>query len=280
MGNYLKTSYNLNDADVVSVIDELPLWSAPFGLKLLDKINYRKNITAIDIGFGLGFPLLEVAMRLGNSCKVFGIDPWEAAIQRVKAKIGIYGISNVEMISGVAEKIPLPDNSIDLVFSNNGLNNVNNLKAVLAECGRISRTGAQLVFNFNTDKTMIEFYSVLENVLREKNMRKETDLMKKHIHKKRKPVEEFQILLENNGFTIIETLFDEFSVSFVDGTTMLNHFLIKLAFIESWKEFIPENKQREIFEEVEKQLNKIAESKGSLKLTIPYILMDCEKTGA
>lgn len=280
MDNYLKTSYNLNDAEVVSVIDELSLWSAPFGLKLLAKINYRKNITAVDIGSGLGFPLLEVAMRLGNSCKVFGIDPWEAAVERTKKKIEIYGISNVKMISGVAEKIPLPDNSIDLIISNNGLNNVNNLKAVLAECGRISRTGAQLVFNFNTDKTMNEFYSVLENVLLEKNMQKELDLMKKHIYKKRKPVEEFQILLENNGFTVIETLLDEFSITFVDGTTMLNHFLMKLAFIESWKEIIPEEKQGEIFKEIEKRLNKIAESKGSIKLTIPYILMNCEKTGA
>lgn len=280
MDNYLKTSYNLNDAEVVSVIDELSLWSAPFGLKLLDKINYRKNITAVDIGSGLGFPLLEVAMRLGNSCKVFGIDPWEAAVERTKKKIEIYGISNVKMISGVAEKIPLPDNSIDLIISNNGLNNVNNLKAVLAECGRISRTGAQLVFNFNTYKTMIEFYSVLENVLLEKIMQKELDLMKKHIYKKRKPVEEFQILLENNGFTVIETLLDEFSITFVDGTTMLNHFLMKLAFIESWKEIIPEEKQGEIFKEIEKRLNKIAESKGSIKLTIPYILMNCEKTGA
>ena len=279
MENYLKTSYNLNDAYVVSVIDELPLWSAPFGLKLLDKINYRKNISAVDIGSGLGFPLLEVAMRLGNSCKVYGIDPWEAAVERAKKKIEIYGISNVKMISGFAEKIPLPDNSIDLIISNNGLNNVNNLRAVFEECGRISRTGAQLVFNFNTDKTMFEFYTVLENIFLEKNMQKEHDLLKRHIYIKRKPVEEFQILLENNGFTIIETLFDEFSITFVDGTTMLNHFLLKLAFIESWKEFIPEEKQVEIFGEVEKRQNKIAESKGSIKLTIPYILMNCEKTG-
>ncbi|MCW8961437.1 MAG: hypothetical protein OQK29_07725 [Ignavibacteriaceae bacterium] len=84
MDNYLKTNCNLNDSEVVSVIDELPLWSAPFGLRLLDKINYRKNITALDIGSGLGFPLLEVAMRLGDSCKVYGIDPWEAAVRNDK----------------------------------------------------------------------------------------------------------------------------------------------------------------------------------------------------
>jgi len=47
MDNYLKTNYDLNAKETVTVIDELPLWSAPFGLKLLEKIKYLKNITAL-----------------------------------------------------------------------------------------------------------------------------------------------------------------------------------------------------------------------------------------
>ena len=30
-------------------LDEISLWSAPFGLKLLDFIIYKQNITAIDL---------------------------------------------------------------------------------------------------------------------------------------------------------------------------------------------------------------------------------------
>jgi len=280
MEEYLKTSYDLNNKELVSVIDELPLWSAPFGLRILDKIKYRKNITALDIGFGMGFPILEVAMRLGDSCKVYGIDPWEAAVERTKTKIKIYEITNVDIITGVAEKIPLPDNSVDLIFSNNGLNNVNDLKTVLKECNRISKTGTQLVFTFNTDKTMIEFYSVLENVLRNKNMLNEIGLMQKHIYKKRKPLEEFQLLLEDTGFSVKELFNDEFSITFTDGTTMFNHFLIKLAFIGSWKEFIPEERHKEIFAEVERRLNELAQRNGLIKLTVSFVLMDCEKTAA
>lgn len=133
MKKYLTTNYDLNDESIISVIDELPLWAAPFGLKLLDKINYRKNITALDIGSGLGFPLLEIAMRLGNTCKIYGLDPWGAAIERIKTKVGIYGICNVEVLNGVAEKIPLPDKSVNLIFSNNGLNNVEDLSISLKE---------------------------------------------------------------------------------------------------------------------------------------------------
>jgi ubiquinone/menaquinone biosynthesis C-methylase UbiE len=278
MIEFLKTNYDLNDNEVVSAIDELPLWSAPFGLRLLDKIKYRKNITALDIGSGLGFPLLEIAMRLGNSCKVYGIDPWKAANDRVKTKIRIYGITNVELINGVAEDIPLPNKSLDLIFSNNGLNNVNDLKKVLSECGRISRLGSQLIFTFNADKTMIEFYMVLEEVLCEKNMNKEIDIMKEHIYKKRRPVEDYQLLLEDAGYSIDEILSDEFNLRFVDGTTMFNHFLIRLAFMESWRSIIPEEKRDEIFSLLEEKLNQIAESKRSLVITVPYFLINCEKS--
>jgi len=277
MDNYLKTNYDLNNAETVSVIDELPLWSAPFGLSLLNKIKYKKNITALDIGSGLGFPLLEVAMRLGNSCKVYGIDRWEAAVERIKTKIKLYGISNVEIITGVAENIPLPDNSVDLIFSNNGLNNVNDLEAVLNECSRVSKIGSQLLFTFNTDKTMIEFYSVLEDVLREKDMHEEIEMMKQHIYKKRRPAEEFVKLLTDRGYKVNDLAKHGFEYSFADGSAMFNHFLITLAFIGSWKEIVPEERQKEVFAVVEKRLNEIAENEGVFKLSVPYILMDCEK---
>jgi hypothetical protein len=59
---------------------------------------------------------------------------------------------------------------------------------------------------------------------------------------------------------------------------MLNHFLITLSFIESWKALVPKGIQQEIFEEVEKRLNDSARLSGSLKLTVPFVLIDCLKT--
>ena len=278
MDNYLKASYNLNDKETVSVIDELPLWSAPFGLMLLEKINYKKNIAVLDIGSGPGFPLLEVAMRLGNTCKVYGIDPWKAAVERIKTKIRIYGITNTEIIEGVAENIPLPDNSVDLIISNNGLNNVDDLDKVLSECSRISRLGSQLLFTYNTDKTMIEFYSVLEKTLLDKNMTNEIQLMKKHIYNKRKPVEEFASLLKDKRYLVNEISYEQFDYKFVDASAMFNHFLIKLAFIGSWKAFLPEERHEEIFKEIETRLNNQATKTGSLRLTVPFVLIDCKRS--
>jgi arsenite methyltransferase len=175
------------------------------------------------------------------------------------------------------KRLPLPDNSVDLIFSNNGLNNVSDIKAVLNECRRISKLGSQLVFTYNTDKTMREFYSVMEGALREKNMLNEIESMKKHIYKKRKPVEEFIQLLNASGYSINEISRDEFTYRFVDGTAMINHFLIKLAFIDSWKEFISDEKQTDFLAELVQKLNQLASSNGILKLTIPFTIIDCEK---
>lgn len=278
MSVYLNTGFDIYNPDFISAIDELPLWSAPFGLRLLNEIKYRKNITAIDIGFGLGFPLLEVAMRLGTTCKVYGIDPWVQAVERTERKIHHYGIKNVELITGEAENIPLPDSSVDLIISNNGINNVKDPDKTLSEISRIAKPGAQFVFTFNTDKTMLEFYTVFETVLLEKSLIDKIKKLKDHIYAKRKPVVEVVNSLMQHNFSINLVDHDEFQYVFTDGTTMLNHFLIQLAFIESWKKIIQEDLQQTVFKEIEERLNARAEEVGSLKLTVPFALVDAVRT--
>jgi SAM-dependent methyltransferase len=90
MGNEEKY-LNFDSPENVQFFDELPLWSAPFGVRLFEQIHLRKNITAVDIGSGAGFPLTELAIRLGKSCTVYGIDPWEAAIVRAARQDEVFG---------------------------------------------------------------------------------------------------------------------------------------------------------------------------------------------
>jgi ubiquinone/menaquinone biosynthesis C-methylase UbiE len=85
MDHYLSTRYNLNDPDLISAIDDLPLWSAPFGMKLLEVVELRQDMHVLDVGSGTGFPLLELSQRLGSTCRVFGMDPWGAALDRVRS---------------------------------------------------------------------------------------------------------------------------------------------------------------------------------------------------
>src|SRR3990170_358893 len=242
MTKFRKFTFNLDDKDTVSIIDELPLWSAPFGLKLLDTIKLRPNITALDIGFGLGFPLLEVAQRLGNSSKVYGIDPWKAATERTQIKI-----------------------------------NIQNLEKVMNECKRVAKKSAQFVATVNLDETMIEFYNELEKVLTEEKLSENVSKLKTHIYQKRHPLDELNKLFESNGFKIVKVIHDSFKVRFLNATTMFNHYLIRLAFLDSWLDLVPADKVDKIFDHVENRLNLKAREHGEMILTIPFVLIDAEK---
>lgn len=277
MPKYLETNFDINSDRLVELFDELPLWAAPFGLKLLDNIRFRKNITALDIGFGAGFPLTELAMRLGSSCKIYGIDPWETAIKRAEKKIDFYGIKNIEIIRGVAENIPLKDNFIDLITSNNGINNVSDLNKTLSECSRVMKSGGQFIQTMNLDTTMIEFYDIMENVLQDLKMESEFSKMREHIYKKRRPLNEFIELMEQNDFSVSNIINDRFYYKFNDGTTMLQHYFIRLAFLDGWKNIVPADKQVEIFKIIENRMNEKAKEDGFFELGVPFVLIDCEK---
>lgn len=278
MTNYLNNTYNLNSDDLIEVLDEMPFWSAPFGLELLNNLTLKKHISILDIGFGTGFPLTEIAMRFGNTCKIYGIDPWAAAIERAKKKINLYGIKNIEIIEGVSENIPLSNNSIDLIVSNNGINNVSDLKQTLAECKRVHKQGGEFIQTVNLENSMIEFYNAFEDVLEEEGMHNEIDLMKKHIYSKRKPINEFLNTIEQHGYSVSKVINKEFKYTFADGTTMFNHYFIQLAFLESWKGLLNENDQLHVFSKVEKMLNKIALEEGHVNLTIPFVVITSKRT--
>lgn len=275
MKNYLHKQFDINQS--ISCLDELPLWSAPFGMKILDTIDYKENISVLDIGFGTGFPILEIAMRLGNSSTVYGIDPWKEAIERCKEKLAFYDIHNVKLIESKAETIPLESNSIDLVTSNNGINNVTDIPCVLHECARVLRQGGQFIQTMNTDKTMHEFYTLLEKAMLEFNLKDRLAMMHQHIEQKRPKADKITALMEESGFNISSVEHDEFRYKFANGTGMLNHYFIRLAFMDSWKKLLPKDKIEEIFDYIEVHLNALAKEKGGINLTIPFVTIDARK---
>ncbi len=207
---------------------------------------------------------------------MFGIDLSIPAVERTWLKLKYADVKNVELVEGAAERMPFENDFFDLIVSNNGLNNVQDLTKVLAECSRISKISAQMVFTFNTDETFKIFYDVFREVLRERGL-KECELkIDAHIHSKRRPVPQFENLLSVSGFKIRSIENDEFSYRFTDGTSMLNHFFIKLAFMESWKEIIPGDMQEDVFRRIEEKLNHMAEKETGIDMRVPFVTLDCE----
>ena len=268
---------DLDDPGLVTVLDEVPVWSAPFGRRLLERVRLRSGFTVLDIGCGTGFPLLEIAQRLGPAGRAVGIDPWGAALARAREKARVYGASRAHVVRAVGEGLPLADGSVDLIVSNNGLNNVQDPPAVLAECYRVCRPGAQLVATMNLPETMGLFYEAFAATLAELGLGERVATMRRHIHEKRKPVEETEALIRGAGFAIELGERDEFTWRFLDGRALFQHFIIRLGFLPAWASVVGEADAPRVFTALQARLDAVAAERGELPLAVPFVCLDCCK---
>mgnify|MGYP000446548136 CR=1 FL=1 len=276
MPDYLDKNLDWTHPAFVAIYDELPLWSAIFGHLLLEHIQIRPHLRVLDVGCGTGFPLLELAQRLGATCQVYGIDPWEAALNRVRQKAELLDIRNVEVRQGDAAAMPFQDGTFDLIVSNLGINNFENAAAALAECSRVAKPGARIALTTNLRGHMDEFYEVFETSLQELGKTAALDRLTKHIHH-RTTLEETSQLLEGAGFEVARIHRDSFSMRFVDGSTMLRHSFIRIGFLDAWREVAGASDEREVFARIEENLNRLAGQQGELRLTIPTAYIEGEK---
>ncbi|MFH1739729.1 MAG: methyltransferase domain-containing protein [bacterium] len=277
MTDYLTNKYDLDNPNIVSVYDELSLWSAMFGGILLRHVQLRANSTVLDVGCGIGFPLLELAQRLGSSCQVYGIDPWGAALNRVTHKINTLNIQNVEVIKGDAVDMPFKNDVIDLIVSNVGVNNFENPEMCIRECWRVAKPFAQIALTTNLQGHMKEFYEVFHLTLKECCEPKKLDDLQDHIHH-RSTVEGIRGMLEKAGFSIRTVHKEAFPMRFLDGSAMLRHSFTKVAFLDGWRSFLTPEEEMKVFPKLERNLNDLAEKKGELELTIPMAYIEGEKS--
>jgi arsenite methyltransferase len=270
-------SYKFEDTkEAISTYDELPLWSAPFGLLLFKHLELKPGLRIIDIGSGAGFPVIELAERFGKSCTLYGIDTWANANDRAKQKIKNFGLTNVEIIEGSAEKIPFDSSSIDLMVSNLGINNFENPLLVFTECNRVLKHKGKLVLTTNLNGHWIEFYNVFEETLLQLGKNKLANTILAH-QEHRGTVESISKLFTGSGFKITRHFEESFEMKFSDGSAFLNHHFVKLGWLASWKNLLPEKEMKNIFLLLEENLNSYSCKHGGLELSVPMAFIEGEK---
>jgi arsenite methyltransferase len=276
MSSYL--SYTFHDSpEFINTFDEAPLWSAQFGLLMLKHLELKRGMTVLDIGSGAGFPLMELAGRLGPSSKLYGLDPWKNANERARQKTRDYGLTNVEIIEGKAENIPLKTDSIDLVISNLGINNFGEPEAAFHECFRVLKPDGVLVLTTNLNGHWKQFYTVFEQTLRQLGKDNLVDcILKEQEH--RGTLTSVSSLFTESGFILSRYYEETMKMKFLDGTAFLNHHFIKLGWLDSWKELFPAEMHEEIFSALENNLNIYAERHNGLKLSVPMAYVEGRKT--
>ena len=104
----------------------------------------RAGDTVLDIGSGSGTDVIHAAMLVGSSGRVIGLDLTAAMREKCARNAAAHGLTNVEVIEGHAEQIPLPDASVDVVTSNGVINLVPDKALAVREIYRVLRPGGRV----------------------------------------------------------------------------------------------------------------------------------------
>jgi ubiquinone/menaquinone biosynthesis C-methylase UbiE len=97
----------------------------------------------LDLGSGGGIDVLLSARRVGPTGKAFGLDMTDEMLALARENQGRSGLTNVEFLKGEIERIPLPDNSVDVIISNCVINLSADKDRVIAEAFRVLKPGGR-----------------------------------------------------------------------------------------------------------------------------------------
>ena len=97
----------------------------------------------LDLGSGGGIDVLLSAKRVGPTGKAYGLDITDEMLELANENKRKSGVNNVEFLKGDIERIPLPDNSVDVIISNCVINLSADKDQVLREAYRVLKPGGR-----------------------------------------------------------------------------------------------------------------------------------------
>ncbi|WP_440948514.1 class I SAM-dependent methyltransferase [Methanosarcina sp. T3] len=125
------------------------LFASPFEGKFIDsglqKLQAAPGEIILEIGFGTGQAILELAHAVGNSGRVYGIDLSEKMCEITRAKVEKAGFSkSVQLVNGDALNLPFQGSSFNAIFMSFTLElfDTPEVSMVLKECQRVLKKTA------------------------------------------------------------------------------------------------------------------------------------------
>jgi arsenite methyltransferase len=107
--------------------------------------SLKEGDVVLDLGSGAGFDAFLSAQRVGKTGRVIGVDMTPEMIAKAKENARKGNYSNVEFRLGEIEKLPIEDNSIDVIISNCVINLSPDKESVFKEGYRVLKSGGRLM---------------------------------------------------------------------------------------------------------------------------------------
>jgi arsenite methyltransferase len=106
--------------------------------------NIKEGDVVLDLGSGAGFDCFLASKKAGKTGKVIGVDMTEEMIAKARILAKENGYSNVEFRLGDIEKIPVDDNSVNVIISNCVINLAPDKAKVFKEAHRVLKSGGKM----------------------------------------------------------------------------------------------------------------------------------------
>ncbi|HEV2123750.1 MAG TPA: arsenite methyltransferase [Chloroflexota bacterium] len=134
---------NLYDVDQLETLPEGAILASLGCGNPTALIDLRPGETVLDLGSGGGIDVLLSAKRVGPTGFAYGLDMTDEMLALAERNAAEQGVSNVQFLKGEIERIPLPDNSVDVVISNCVINLSSDKGQVLREAFRVLKPGGR-----------------------------------------------------------------------------------------------------------------------------------------
>ena len=116
----------------------------------LELLAIREGESVLEIGFGTGCALVEIARRVGVSGRACGLDLTPEMITRARRRLEKQGlVGRVELCEGDARKMPYEDGLFDAVYMSETLElfDTPDIPVVFAEIRRVLKVRGRLVLS-------------------------------------------------------------------------------------------------------------------------------------
>jgi arsenite methyltransferase len=113
----------------------------------ISRAGLKPGETVLDLGSGAGFDAFLAAEQVGKAGKVIGVDMTKEMIEKARSNAEKLNMSNVEFRYGEIEKLPVRNQSVDVVISNCVINLSVDKSAVFKEIHRSLKPGGRIVIS-------------------------------------------------------------------------------------------------------------------------------------